>query len=91
MVEPTEKEIGFLNVGKRAGLALEYLGPLLEEQKEIIVSRMKSLYRDGQWSESKLVSLAAELCALDDLKNRIQSKIRKAEKISMEINREPAN
>lgn len=80
-----EKDIQAMNMGRKAGMVLESLGPLCDEQEQSIVNNMKNMYRDGSFSESKLVAMAAQLVALDDLKNRLGSKIRKADKISREI------
>lgn len=87
-MELTEKEVGQLAVGKKASMVINYLDPLVEEQKDSIVTQMKHMYREGNYTESTLASATAQLCALDDLKNRIISKIKKADKLSRRIDRE---
>lgn len=80
-----EKDITTMNIGKKAGMVLEYLNPLIDDQKEIIVTRMKNMYREGSATEPKLFSIAGELVALDDLKNRITNKIKQADRISRKV------
>lgn len=74
-----ERTLVTINEGRRAALALDIVGAELDTARKITLDRIKQMYRDGSASEVKLFAAAAELCALDDLENRLKVKIRKSD------------
>lgn len=80
-----DKVASILAEAQRAQFLIENLGPYLEEQREATLARLKNIYRMGQSSEAKLLACAAELCTVDDIENRLRSKISIAENRAKEI------
>jgi hypothetical protein len=85
-VDNSEKQVSALNIGKKSQMVLDYLEPLFAEQEQNSQRRMLSLYREGNYTESQLAGIAAELAALDTLRNKLKSQIKKGEKVAKEIN-----
>ena len=67
-------------------MALDFLAPVVERRREIIVSQLKNAYKSGKCSEKELFGYSASLCSLDDLMADIKSAIRKGEKIAEKVN-----
>lgn len=82
----TEEKVSILNQGRRASLMLNELSPLLVKQQEAVLARLKNMYRDGSFTETKLVSGIAELCTLEDIVNTLQQQIHQSESIQKELN-----
>lgn len=84
-----ESLLGAVNTGKTAHYVLQHLGPDLERQKEVILGKMKAMFRDGTWSEVKLLASVAELCTLEDIENRLKARITRGQNASSELNNAP--
>lgn len=85
-MDKQEKDLAALNVGKKSQLVLDFLEPLFSEQEKMNKNRMLALYREGNYTESQLAGLAAELAAIDALRNKLKSQIKRGEKVAGEMN-----
>lgn len=82
MNNPTEKDLTKINEGRQANYTLSNLRPLLEAQEFEAISKFKNEFRSGKLDLSKSLAIAAELCTIEDIKNKLQSKINVAASIS---------
>jgi hypothetical protein len=81
-----EKTLTLISNGKHASHLLHQINPYLEEVKNEAISRLKNMYRTSEFTEAKLLAIAAELCTIDDIDNKIRAKIRIGQKKSEEFN-----
>lgn len=83
----TEQDMIKMNKGKTASYVLDLLDPTLLKMQNGVLSRMKMMYLSGEFTESKLLACAAELCTIDNIKNSLRSDICSSEAVSknMEI------
>lgn len=87
----TETEISAVNRGKLSSVILEAMMPEIDAMADQFVNKLKMMYRDGTFTESKMLAAVAELCALDDLKTRLKSQVRRGQDtLKKEINRDHA-
>jgi hypothetical protein len=75
----TEEGLGEINRGKMSRVLLENLKPELSHLRETAVLKLKHMYRDGSYTESKMLAAVAEICALDNLEDRLQGNTRRGE------------
>lgn len=75
----SEKFITQINDGRQAQVCLNWLEPLLLDLEKNNVAQLKNAYRTGKYSEVVLASGIASLCTLEDLRHKLQAKIRAAE------------
>lgn len=72
----TEDEKAIRGAASReAQFALGILDPVLSDLREDVINKLKNLVRVGNHSEAKLLAAAAELCTLDDIRNRLEQRI----------------
>lgn len=69
-----EEIISQIGAGATAGALLDALEPTIKVLERDAVSRLKSLYRSGNYTEVQLASLVAELCAIDNLVDNLRGK-----------------
>lgn len=86
MTSPTERQITVIQQGRTASALLREARPILEEQHSDALSRLKAIFRDGNYNEAKLASGIAELCAIDDLIQRLDARVESANTVQKEIN-----
>ena len=85
MTSPNEFQMSIIAAGRTASAVLREARPVLESQAADALARLKSLYRAGTFTESKLVALVAELCAIDELIERLDSRIEAATTVQKEL------
>ena len=77
MTELTEKEQETLNSARVVRAEGDVLLPLLQARERLIIGRTVSAFKAGE--TGKLISLAAELSTIYDLKSAISQKISEAD------------
>jgi hypothetical protein len=75
----TEAEASLVAKGNQAGIVLEMFKPYLNEQREIIIGRLKTAFIAGNHNEH--TGFVASLVALDDLERRIVKAIHAGESV----------
>jgi hypothetical protein len=75
-----------INEGKTASYLLSQITPFLEDGKKSALQKLKNMYLAGDFTESKMLAVTAELCTLDDIEQRIRAKIRLGNKRAEELN-----
>jgi len=90
-MEMEAEKISEINRGRTAHVTLNWMNPIFDDQRKKLVSDLKNLYRSGDFSESKMVAVAAGLCTLDDIVSRLEQVIRTAEHAAKEINGTESN
>lgn len=68
-----EELVSKMNDGRTASVLLNWMDPVFKEVSESLLASLKSNFRNGTYSELLLACHVAQLCALDDLKNKISS------------------
>lgn len=89
MSREKEQVLAEVNTGKTAGFVLAHLKTDLARQERDVIAKMKSMYRDGSYTEVKLLASVAELCTLEDIENRLVKRIKKGETAFVELNDAP--
>ena len=82
MNTPTEKDLAKMNEGTQAAYTLRNISPYISDQEREAISRFKNDFRAGKLDLSKSLAIASELCTLEDIKNKLQTKINIAQTIS---------
>ena len=77
-----------INRAQTAGHVLKMLDPILDEQTTNIVAQLKSEVRENTSTEKSLLSGISKLICLEDLRNSLESRMKRGEKASKEINNE---
>lgn len=80
-----EDQLSQVNQGRTASIILNWLDPVIKKLEEEALQRLKSLYRSGNYSESKLASGVAELIAIDSMKDKLKAMVNAADSISKEV------
>ena len=81
--DPSEKEVSALNTGRLMRAESDVIGPLLERQKQDVISGLCNAFRAGQLD--MLPVFTAQLVSIENMKAEIKNKIAKAENIERKI------
>lgn len=81
----TELQLNKMNTGRMVNLALQELGPLLDEQKKTTLSRLTQDFRAGKRAEDLYAHIAV-LVAIEDIETNARSKIRQGEAAAKDLN-----
>lgn len=81
-----EQQLSAVNQGKMADVIIREIEPYFERQTMEIIAKLKSEYRSGSSSMPSLLSKVGELCALEDLKNRLKQDSKKGLRNMEEMN-----
>lgn len=65
--------------------------PILGEIEQDIVSQLKGRQREGKLSLEHAIAGIAQLCVIEDLKNSLETKIKRASKIREGMNNDNTN
>lgn len=76
-----EKDVDLLNGARQAGLAFDLLKPFLNREREMIITKMKSLSREGKHELGVYVGMVLTLTSLDDLESKILKTIKGAKDV----------
>lgn len=79
-----EKRLAIIAEATISSAILVNLRPILDKQAEAIINSLKVNFREGKCDIVEMSSLVAQLCALDDIINKLSSKINKSERINYE-------
>lgn len=79
-----EKKLAIIAEAQISRAILVNLEPIIEKQSEAIVDLLKANFREGKCDIVEMSSLVAQLCALDDIINKLSSKINRSERINHE-------
>ncbi len=81
-----EQAIEQINLGRRATYAMDFIEGILSQQEVVHVTRIKQLFRDGDYSQQKLLACAASLCTLDDIRAKLIRLSKDGERVSGDLN-----
>lgn len=84
-MEGIDKKLSLVAEGRSADFTLGLMKPHLDEQREAAIARLKGLYRSQNTDGLKYIAIVSELCSLDDIENRLISKIKTGNRNSKEI------
>jgi hypothetical protein len=84
----TENEAIVAASGQVSHALLQHLRPIFSEHEKRVMQKMKMLYREGNLDHMKLSALVAELCAIEDLGETLNSRVRGAAKIEKRMHEE---
>lgn len=76
-----EKEMGIVAAAGVAHALLVQLDPIMQRQRDSIISEMMNVYRSGKLDGQLLVSHVAQLCVLEDLSNSLKGQINKGKNL----------
>lgn len=79
-----DKKLSLLSQGVSAEYTLGLVRPFIDDAREKIVQRIKTLYLAGDVDGVKYIAAAAELCTLDTLEKSFINKIKTANRIREE-------
>jgi hypothetical protein len=80
----TERDLARFNDGKMASLILSNLSPILESIKTEAQARFLNEFKDGKLDATKSLAYAAELRILEEIENKLKSKINTADRTIVE-------
>jgi hypothetical protein len=86
-VSDIDRKLSLVAQGQSADFVLGLLKPHLDEQREAAIGRLKQLYRAQDTDGLKYIAIVSELCSLDDMEQRLISKIKAGNRNSKEIDR----
>lgn len=85
MTFPTEQQMTLISDARTARAVLQQAGPVFKLQHDDALARLKSMFRQGNYTESRLAAGIAELCAIDDIVERFNAKIEAGESTQKEL------
>lgn len=68
-----EELLGQVNVGRSASVALQFLMPLFSEIEKELTTSMKVMFKNGKQTEMTMACHTAQLCLLDELREKLKS------------------
>lgn len=77
--------------GRTAAAVFEWLNPLFKEIESGILGSLKSNFRAGTYTELVLACHVAQLCALEDIQNKIKSVSNEGESVAVKFEQEKEN
>lgn len=73
MTTNNEEKISQINEGRMASITLNWLEPILNKIEKDLGASLKALFRSGQYTENVLVAHTAQLCAIDQLREKLRA------------------